>query len=166
MKGWMQTWLVHMRTPVKLFRELGVVGFAAFQLLLGGAVLAALVHPLFLLVMAAKLVGGIGLAAAGIAHEIAMYAVLSGGYFGTAALAVCGMKQRGMRVGIVTLLTIPLYWILLSAAAWRALYQFMVAPHRWEKTEHGLAKTSRHDPRAAGVKVSGADRQRRRPHRA
>lgn len=166
MKGWMQTWLVHMRTPVKLFRELGVVGFAAFQLLLGGAVVAALVHPLFMLVMAVKLAGGIGLAAAGIAHEIAMYAVLSSGYLGSAALAICGMKQRGMRVGIVTLLTIPLYWILLSAAAWRALYQFMVAPHRWEKTEHGLAKTSRHALQPARFKVSGADRQRRRPHRA
>src|SRR4051794_9968425 len=33
--------------------------------------------------------------------------------------------------------------VLLSLAAWRALYQLARDPYRWEKTEHGLAKTSR-----------------------
>src|ERR1051325_11651862 len=31
-KGWMQTWLVHMRDPARIARELGFGGFAAFQL--------------------------------------------------------------------------------------------------------------------------------------
>ena len=48
-KGWMQTWLVHMRSPLRLARELGLPGFAVFQLLVGGTVLAALVHVLFAL---------------------------------------------------------------------------------------------------------------------
>jgi hypothetical protein len=37
----------------------------------------------------------------------------------------------------------PVHWLLLSLAAWRALYQLVVAPYAWEKTEHGLAKSSR-----------------------
>jgi hypothetical protein len=37
----------------------------------------------------------------------------------------------------------PVHWLLLSLAAWRALWQFAVAPYRWEKTEHGLARHSR-----------------------
>jgi hypothetical protein len=37
----------------------------------------------------------------------------------------------------------PLYWFLLSLAAWRALIQLIRDPQRWEKTEHGLARTSR-----------------------
>jgi hypothetical protein len=32
---------------------------------------------------------------------------------------------------------------MLSLAAWRALYQLVAAPYLWEKTEHGLAKSSR-----------------------
>jgi hypothetical protein len=32
----------------------------------------------------------------------------------------------------------PLYWLLISVAAYRALWQFMTAPFTWEKTEHGL----------------------------
>jgi hypothetical protein len=41
------------------------------------------------------------------------------------------------------LLLIPIHWLLLSLAAWRALYQLLRDPYRWEKTEHGLAQTSR-----------------------
>ena len=37
----------------------------------------------------------------------------------------------------------PLHWLLLSLAAWRALYQLVFAPYVWEKTEHGQAKSSR-----------------------
>jgi hypothetical protein len=37
----------------------------------------------------------------------------------------------------------PLHWLLLSLAAWRGLYQLVVSPYAWEKTEHGLAKNSR-----------------------
>src|SRR6185295_14161080 len=36
-----------MRTPIRLLRELGFVGFATFQLVVGGNVLAALIHPFF-----------------------------------------------------------------------------------------------------------------------
>jgi hypothetical protein len=41
------------------------------------------------------------------------------------------------------LLLTPVHWLLLSLAAWRALHQLVVAPYAWEKTEHGLAKSSR-----------------------
>jgi hypothetical protein len=37
----------------------------------------------------------------------------------------------------------PVYWLLLSVAAWRALFQLIFRPYAWEKTEHGLALTSR-----------------------
>ena len=42
--------------------------------------------------------------------------------------------------GHATLATMPLYWLLMSAAAWLALWQFMTAPFHWNKTEHGLSR--------------------------
>jgi hypothetical protein len=33
--------------------------------------------------------------------------------------------------------------VILSFAAWRALYKLIRDPQEWEKTEHGLAKNSR-----------------------
>lgn len=46
-KGYMQTWFVHMRQPARLWRELGAAGFLGFQVMIGGTVLSALVHPWF-----------------------------------------------------------------------------------------------------------------------
>ncbi len=55
----MQTYLVHMRAPSRLMRELGVRRFLGFQVLIGGPILSALVHP-WIYVLA-----GLGLASSG-----------------------------------------------------------------------------------------------------
>jgi hypothetical protein len=55
--------------------------------------------------------------------------------------------------------------LLLSAAAWRALWQLIFAPHLWEKTEHGLARSSRLNDRttaallALEAELSGFERR-------
>jgi len=146
-KGWMQTWLVHMRRPFRLLRDLGLPGFVTFQLIVGGNVLAALVHPLFM-------AGLIFAAASGappwrgdstaFAILAAFYGVTAGfGYLTSAFLGWLGLRRRGLLSGAWVLLLTPLHWLLLSLAAWRALYQLLVAPYVWEKTEHGLTKNSR-----------------------
>jgi hypothetical protein len=34
---------------------------------------------------------------------------------------------------------IPVYWLFVSAAAYRAVWQLVRAPFYWEKTEHGVS---------------------------
>jgi len=146
-KGWMQTWCVHMRQPRQLLRDLGPTGFLAFQLAVGGNVLAALVHPLFL-------AGTVAFVATGSAASddndaptailLALYCInVLVGYFTSGLLGWIGLRRRGLLATAWILLLTPLNWLLLSVAAWRALYQFAVSPYRWEKTEHGLARSSR-----------------------
>jgi hypothetical protein len=50
--------------------------------------------------------------------------------------------RRGLLSTAWILLLTPVHWLLLSLAAWRALYQLAAAPYAWEKTEHGLVKSS------------------------
>ena len=45
----MQTWLVHMRDPLALLRDLGFGSFLIAQILFAGMVLSALAHPFLLL---------------------------------------------------------------------------------------------------------------------
>lgn len=143
-KGWMQTWLVHMRQPRRLLGELGLTGFLAFQLMIGGSVLSALVHPLFVLVLALQAARG-GAAASdaiGVVLTGLAVATLTFGYLTSAALVLAGLaRRRLLSIGWVAA-TMPVYWLLLSAAAWRAAWQLAVDPFRWEKTEHGFALTS------------------------
>jgi len=47
---------------------------------------------------------------------------------------------RGHKKRALLCLTLPIYWLLHSIAAYRALYQYIKNPHKWEKTQHGLSK--------------------------
>lgn len=141
-KGWAQTWLVHMRSPPRLIRDLGWTGFAVFQLLVGGTVLAALVHGLF----AARLGWRFATTPFEKAFDIWIgfdTTILLLGYGVSAVLAFIGLMRRRLLGSAWVLLLIPLYWLMLSLAAWRAVFQLLRDPYRWEKTEHGLARTSR-----------------------
>jgi cellulose synthase/poly-beta-1,6-N-acetylglucosamine synthase-like glycosyltransferase len=141
-KGWMQTWLVHMRQPLGLLRDLGPASFMVAQVLFLGMVASALVHPFFLgtlLFFLAKT----ALAGTLSTHETVILVVdflmVSLGY---AAFITLGARtmQPGQRrhVAWVALMT-PVYWLLLSYAAWKALAELVARPHHWNKTPHRRA---------------------------
>jgi cellulose synthase/poly-beta-1,6-N-acetylglucosamine synthase-like glycosyltransferase len=145
-KGWMQTWLVHMRDPRRLAHELGGGGFIAFQLVVGGTVLSSLVHPFFSAFLFYRMASGSAEAGGGFFEPLILglqVATLASGYAVSALLGFIGLKQRRLTKNAWALLLMPLYWIMLSLAAWRAFAQLLGDPYRWEKTEHGLARTSR-----------------------
>ncbi len=168
-KGWMQTWLVHMRSPHRLFADLGLTGFMSFQLVVGGSVLAALIHPLVLAGFLYSYFAGLpffGNNGPLITTLAWIYGIaLAAGYLTSIYLGLRGLKRRGLLRVSGWLMAVPLHWLLLSAAAWRALYQLLRKPQLWEKTEHGLARSSRRRKLASrsalGVALGG-DRKLRR----
>lgn len=157
-QGWMQTWIVHMRAPFRLMRELGLSGFITLQLVVGGTVLAALVHPVFLAALALDLATAaprFGENHAEIMLSSLYWSTLIGGYTTSAALGLVGLARRRLMSTAWVLLLVPVHWLLLSLAAWQALWKLVRDPYRWDKTEHGLARTSRrasHNRGADGAK--------------
>jgi len=149
----MQTWCVHMRRPLQLARQLGFAGFAALQLTLIGTVLSALLQPIALLLLSAWLLFDSSLFSEG--HTFAIPALgwlhgiaLVGGYLTSIVIAFAGLARRRLFSLVwlhpaMLLHWVVLHWMLLSLAAWRALFQFLFDRYRWEKTDHGLARTSR-----------------------
>ncbi|MGH7248649.1 MAG: hypothetical protein ACREH9_11140, partial [Pseudomonadota bacterium] len=144
-KGWMQTWLVHMRHPSRLVRELTATGAVAFQLFLACNVLSALVHPFFMAALCYALIARSPPQAMETMGQAAptFAATLLAGYASTIVLDLVGLRRRRLLAHAWVLVLTPLHWILLSIAAWRALLQLLYDPQRWEKTEHGLARNSR-----------------------
>lgn len=141
LKGFVQTWLVHMRKPSALWRELGPRGFLAFQVMVGGTVLSALVHPWFYALLGYALFGGGGFLArpeslVGLPFWTIAWFDLVTGYAAAMALAFLAARRRGLGRLSWEILLMPVYWLLISAAAYRALWQYMTAPFKWEKTEH------------------------------
>jgi len=147
LKGWMQTYAVHMRQPRGLRRELGPGGFWAFQGLFAAVVISTLAHPLFYILLAYDGIYG------GFMHQaesllglhfwvIATFNLVAG-YGAAIVLGVVSLRARGVADLLPQILLIPVYWLCISVAAWRALYQLIADPFYWEKTQHGLSKVPR-----------------------
>jgi glycosyltransferase XagB len=145
LKGWMQTYLVHMRQPLLLMRELGLFGFFGFHAYAGGLILSALVFPVFCAMVAFELWRGALLAIPATLAGKGMW-LLAGfnlivGYASAVVPAAVAVSRRRRRWLLVDTLLMPFYWLLISLAAYRALLQLVVAPYLWEKTEHAPRRT-------------------------
>ncbi|MEO0881288.1 MAG: glycosyltransferase [Pseudomonadota bacterium] len=140
-KGYMQTWAVLMTHPAAVAAELGLRRYLSIQLLLAGAILSACLHgPLLLWCLISLALPGMGVSAMSLA-------VIGLGYIvnAIAALAAPGRGQHRW----VLVLTLPIYWPLLSLAAARAIMELFRSPYSWAKTPHGLtANTPSLDPAA------------------
>ncbi len=147
LKGWVQTYGVHMRQPSRLARELGLPGFLAFQGHFAGIIISALVHPISYAIILHDAILGLILqpAQSTFGHQLWAIALfnLVAGYAASLALGLFVLRGKRARSLAPQLVFIPIYWLFISAAAYRAVYQLIKAPHYWEKTEHGLTSFRR-----------------------
>ena len=147
LKGWLQTYGVHMRDPARLWRELGAQRFFVFQLIFHGMMTSALILP-FALVLVVRSMVAIWDHGYGILLDDRLLLIdgliCLGGVVSFLALAMRGATSEERMAFVSRLPLVPLYWLLISGAAWRAVWQLIRQPHGWEKTPHGLE--SRADP--------------------
>jgi cellulose synthase/poly-beta-1,6-N-acetylglucosamine synthase-like glycosyltransferase len=98
LKGWIQTYGVHMREPVRLARELGPAGFLAFQGHFAGVIIAALVHPLSYVLLAHDAMAGVIFEAAQttLGRHLWLLALfnLAAGYAASLALGLFTLGKR------------------------------------------------------------------------
>ena len=139
LKGFVMTWITHIRTPVQTYKDMGFLAFLAFNFLMLGTVVTYLMIPLLLpywLLSMGIIPPVFGTLPYGVLPF--MIIVLA---IGEPLLIVVGFyatrtdKHRPLRL---TLFTMFLYWPLASLAAYKAAYELITAPVYWDKTEHGL----------------------------
>ncbi|WP_433260595.1 glycosyltransferase family 2 protein [Actinosynnema sp. CS-041913] len=147
-KGYFQTWLVHMRNPWRLLRELGVRRFVGFQLTFGLSTVTTLVNPLFWVLTCLYLVVGPEPIEPLFPPAVlyAGVATMLGGNLAVLYHFMAGCMERGLHRAVPTMLTVPLYWALMSVAAYKALSQLLRPGkrHHWELTRHGLVADESH----------------------
>lgn len=139
-KGYLQTWLVHMRHPADTWRDLGPRGFALFNLFVGGTPLLAVLNPLFWLMSLIWLAADPPFIQQ-LFPPFVLHASIGGWVAGNFLLVYATMltavERSGSRLMKAAVLT-PVYYVLMSLAAYKALIQLVSAPSYWEKTVHGL----------------------------
>ena len=142
LKGYMQTLLVHTRRPLHLIRTVGVLGFLGFLVFIGGTVLSALLNPVFwaiYLLWLVLLTTGFDPIFPQILLFLSLFNLLAGnGAF--IYLSMLAPIRRSWLDLIPYSLTAFGYWVLISTAAYRALWQLLHNPFYWEKTQHGVSR--------------------------
>ncbi|MGZ9410214.1 MAG: glycosyl transferase family 2, partial [Methylocystis sp.] len=140
-KGWMQTFIVHCRRPMRLFVDLGSRRAIAVLAMFASGLFGPLLGPFLAARMAYDAIFGALLAPVA-PLEIALSTLgcclaIAGAISLILPLAM-GMRRRGLTRFRRALIYLPLWLMMLSIAAWRAVYELWRRPFHWEKTEHGL----------------------------
>ncbi|MFO7870800.1 MAG: glycosyltransferase [Kiritimatiellia bacterium] len=140
LKGYIQTYLVHMRRPGRLLGDLGWKNFLHFQALIGGIVFSFLINPVFWFM--ALLWFFLRLEALTALFPGPVFAggavCLFAGNFVFVYICACACYKRKLYDLIKYAVLTPVYWVLMSYSGWRALIHFAIKPFTWEKTRHGL----------------------------
>jgi cellulose synthase/poly-beta-1,6-N-acetylglucosamine synthase-like glycosyltransferase len=154
-KGWMQTAIVLTRDPVRVYRELGLRPSIALILTLSSLIVAPLAWPIcaFLLTMS-FLTQGLPQPKTWMKlFEVTLWTSVSIAGAGSSFwLILLGMKRRKLLNLWSSLPLLLPYHLLISLAAWTALYDLVFDPFHWHKTEHGFARTSK---KRKSARVSG-----------
>lgn len=142
-KGYIQTYFVHMRNPWDFVRSAKRSHLLTFQLIVGGKVLSMMINPLMWIMTISYFVfrSRIG----GFVESLFPTPVL---YMGVFSLVfgnflymyyyMIGCAKREHDDIMKYTFLVPIYWLMMSIAAWAAIWQFLVSPHHWQKTRHGL----------------------------
>lgn len=140
LKGYLATWMTHMRRPVALWRSLGTAGFIGFHAILLSAATGYLALPL--LWLAAICPGCFG---ADMSPSVSM-ALTAASITSLACLpalalaAISGLRRREGLSSWPWIFALPIYWVLGAAAAYIAVWELFRAPTKWRKTRHGLGR--------------------------
>ncbi|HSW88729.1 MAG TPA: glycosyltransferase family 2 protein [Candidatus Saccharimonadales bacterium] len=142
-KGYMQTYLVHMRNPKDFITNKGLVPLITFQLIIGGKIMSMFINPLMWIITI-----GYFVLRAYIGSFIETFFPVAILYMGVFSLVLgnflylyyymLGCWKNGHDALVKYVFFVPFYWLAMSAAAWVALYKLITAPHHWSKTKHGL----------------------------
>ena len=142
-KGYMQTYLVHMRHPLRDLAKGRGNAVLSIQTLVGGASLTFLINPLMwamvvvYVVFRARVEGVYHiLFPAPILYASMLCLIFGNFYYLYIAMIAC--MQRKQYALVMWCFMLPFYWIFLSIAAIKGGWQLITKPHYWEKTQHGL----------------------------
>ncbi|MCV7256041.1 glycosyltransferase [Mycobacterium hackensackense] len=140
-KGYLQTWLVHIRNPLQLYRVLGPRSFLRFNLVLAGTPIIAVLNLVFWLITVLWFLGQPEVVGA-VFPPVVYFPALIALVFGNAAtiyMNLIALREDDRSDLLLAALTVPAFWLMMSIAAAKGVYQIIRNPSYWEKTFHGLS---------------------------
>lgn len=145
-RGYQQTFFVHVRSRRTLkLPGLGLRGWIFLIFFVGASSVFAMVNPVFWALAAWQFFTGdapLDAVFGPLIGPMATGLMLAGNLLCILMSVLAPIRRRAWHLVPWGLLA-PVYWAMISAAAWRASVVFIRDPFHWEKTPHGLTKATR-----------------------
>ncbi len=160
-KGYMQTYFVHIRRGFSVSKNQRTHSLI-FQLLIGGKIAFVLINPILWAATIAyfALYAYVGPQIETLYPSVIFYMALFSLVFGNFLFLyyyMIGVAKKGQWNLMKFVFLIPIYWLMISVAAFIALYQLILNPHYWEKTVHGLHLDSKNKKAMAEAVVESEE---------
>jgi cellulose synthase/poly-beta-1,6-N-acetylglucosamine synthase-like glycosyltransferase len=140
-KGYLQTFLVHLRSPRSFLEDVGWRGLFHFCVFVGGTPILAMLNPIFWGLTVMWFAGHphfIQEIFPGPVYYVSLLCWALGNFLMLyLTVLTCRIVSSGEELLLPALL-VPIYWVMMSVAAAKAFWQLIGAPTFWEKTFHGL----------------------------
>ncbi len=151
-KGHVQTYLVHMRYPRKLLKDMAASQFLKFQLTFGAGIFIPFINPFLWVLSAISLIApsAFSVLTPNYLLPICIFNLVAGNASYLLIYVIACVKLKKFR-SIPLAIGMPAYWIILSVASWRGLIQLIKKPFYWDKTTHGKPKVSKSSPDSSGT---------------
>lgn len=147
-KGYLQTFLIQLRSPFVLVREIRLRGLLHLCAFVGGTPILAVLNPVFWVLTALWFI-----AQPGVLQEIfpapIYYVGLVLWAFGNFLLwylTILTARHTRSEGLVLAAALVPVYWVMMSLAAAKAMWQLAISPSFWEKTTHGLGGGTESSP--------------------
>lgn len=142
-KGYMQTYLVHMRKPGDFISHWKDPHVITFQLVVGGKIMSMIINPIMWILTISYFVfrpyvgEGIESIFPPAVFYMAIFSLVFGNFLYLYYYMIgCAKREQYELVKYVFL--VPVYWLAISVAAYTSFFKLVTQPHHWSKTKHGL----------------------------
>ena len=165
-KGYLQTFFIHLRSPREVTREIGAKGVGHLCAFVGGTPILAVLNPLFWVMTILWFIGQPAFIKAIFPAPVYYVGLVlwSFGNFLLWYLTVLTARHTRPEGLVLAAALVPVYWVMMSIAAVKAMWQLVVTPSFWEKTTHGLHSDA--EPTDGGESGDGADGGDESPRRS
>jgi len=162
-KGYLQTYLVHMRNPLESLQQGRLYDLFSFQMVIGSGTSVMFINPLMWVLLGLYI--ALGHSVINVYHllfpgpilYLSAFCLIFGNFFYVYLYLLACMKRKQYHLLPWTLF-IPIYWLLMSMAALYALFELLVKPHYWQKTVHGLHLKGKHASSGASSRAAAITR--------
>lgn len=144
MKGFMQSWRVHMDSPLAPGGWRGARRQLTLQLTLGSVLLAGFFHaPICLALLIWMGHSWVTQGVINFSPLVTLSLVL--GYGSGILIGAVGALRAGKPKLLLSLPVMPIYWLCLCPPSYRAAVEYIRRPFYWAKTSHGVTRSQAAD---------------------